>query len=1490
MKETNSIEIKFFAAIQALIMILSMMFSLVIAFQTSSIALSINEYKNTRDNLKEIKKSNKDDLYVVYGENNDVIGNQIYRDEDNIIYINEGTTFYILPEKYSNSEFKVYGCDKEGKEELLADNNEEYKIEAINLTNFYQKDEDYKIDIYVTNNNENIIQTENMYIQKNKIVLSSENENISTERLECKNAVIENDTLYIAPNTQVKLSNMWNKEAGEFYIENENGIKVSGDTLTAEDRIGETAVLNWKNNKGATAKINVVTSNLSTTEFTKENRGYDISYGIIEDIFSYIKTDDGRIVTTDMNVGADTEGLTTTIRLKNRKAFENCNTQIVTGGVKVTDVTNCLDGEPTVTYGEDYYEINLKAKQEGGIKVSLYDYKNEEHEVYWKIVSNNVVSNETIIGRDYSQQLREQRPPQRKPYNPYPTISFASVREVEQHYELDFKIEDATEAMYGVSKEYLDLQKLNMSTDDFAKRTDFDFSLIANGGTGNKARVINPHKLLTIYGYGPRKNETLEPYHVYIMAWNDSGNTRCVDFPVNPSDYPRAEITSVKDENGGIKCEYNDDKSELNLFFTSINCTEIRYKWISSEEYDKNKSYYDSIGGHDDRYEDIGGTVITNIQGEIKIPLKYSETGKAGKYYLLIGCKNNLGGTQVKRYWDYTIYTPAPKIVDIVPISNESNEPNKNEEYQITVNPKNTTVKSVYAYITKENKEPTNQEIKNKGIPLNKIDQNNEKYDLKIGVDQFGAGEYNLYLYVENTEGKSSIYTHKQKVVLANAPRITYKIEGEPEYATSSISSTENKKYIDVTIEDIDENDEVEVGYLISDEKIESVNQDNLKKVENVKIGESFRIEIPATEGKKQGNYVYIIAKDKYGVTTIRETGEIVVNDEHLKLERIYANKEEKRDGKIYYNANEFFAVTFQFNKLLDIEDIDNLPNAYIDIGNNSRLMQEQVTAYKNEITYYFTITNETSNDIISRISLTKKFNFDFNQSDKLFENSIKCKINTMFNEFDISENNYYVKTIGANLKNVEINITVDPKNILEDNENDIIYVNNGDSVKVITEFEDIVSGDDKYIDIYKGGYSLSNELKERDNNNGVTRDTFECIDSLNGLVHLDRMGGKIIVAPSGMEIYDSYGNPVNFDGFTIKYVLNGEEITDKEIVYDDYVYPPQIYSGDKMVDYGCINYNIGKGSELKIFTEYCNNGASYDLSGIKTIDLVIAYNGEENKPEITDINGYRVAVTQDSDIIPGSQDKYMVLYNLNENQLPVTLNTDKVTSYEIKAQKKDKLGNKVIRELGINIIDSVKINKDRSKLNINDTTERKNIKELGDEEKEFTLNLELEGINTNEIKVFVRRNVDDFSRSTWAWVKADEAGIDNSSSIEDNTKVSVNYKFNIEDAGKFDIKIEDLNKNTLLEDSINVNDYKVYMIGDVNEDGLITAPDIIWILCEIGKIERYQTEMIEKTADIDGSGEIDVTDAVLLARYIAGDKNVGRTDMGILYEIEESN
>ena len=111
----------------------------------------------------------------------------------------------------------------------------------------------------------------------------------------------------------------------------------------------------------------------------------------------------------------------------------------------------------------------------------------------------------------------------------------------------------------------------------------------------------------------------------------------------------------------------------------------------------------------------------------------------------------------------------------------------------------------------------------------------------------------------------------------------------------------------------------------------------------------------------------------------------------------------------------------------------------------------------------------------------------------------------------------------------------------------------------------------------------------------------------------------------------------------------------------------------------------------------------------------------------------------------------------------------------------------------------------------------------------------------------------------------------------EGNVKYGI-FEFNVYRGGKYLIKVTNKDGQELLNEYVEVPN--VYIIGDTNFDGMINAIDTIYILRYAAKLDDAFNKYVAYAGNVTdhddlnsrGWPDVDVSDAVLLSRYLAED------------------
>ena len=387
----------------------------------------------------------------------------------------------------------------------------------------------------------------------------------------------------------------------------------------------------------------------------------------------------------------------------------------------------------------------------------------------------------------------------------------------------------------------------------------------------------------------------------------------------------------------------------------------------------------------------------------------------------------------------------------------------------------------------------------------------------------------------------------------------------------------------------------------------------------------------------------------------------------------------------------------------------------------------------------------------------------------------------------------------------------------------------------------------------------------------------------------------------------DLGGNGVEDNGYNVIIQVNGVAVPEgQEIRLDQKVYTGEVVALNKILEY---NNKLSPDTEVKVFAEYeGGNQKNYKNStGLETIQLVVASSKAEGEQILPTVGAgeeaqnlvpaasleYNNAIAQYTYLegLGTSQTAHYKVYNLNENQLPLKMVVEEGADFEIVTYKKDKLNNTTTNYVSIEA-GGFMVDKTLSKLDVTQQQIDAQIQKQKDDAVSYGKDPEGETTAYFSLRELQKNGTDPIYK---IYLKCDnevtytkenlklEVGCDANPSfkpsiIEECTEETINgnkylvFNYKVKKGGIHNITLYD-GENAIFEGIIDVRN--VFIYGDVNEDGSITADDTITILRYI--VHFINDEKIRYMGDVSGSGDgaADVSDAVALARFVCEDPDV---------------
>ena len=1257
-----------------------------------------------------------------------------------------------------------------------------------------------KINEYVDNNNNVIFRLVSYYyennskigeinidLRQNSIVLDNSNKGISEDGLLCNNAIIQNNILYVKPNSEVILTTEWGNSRtsysknGIFYVNGRASVKLpeSSYTYKVPNELGKTVEFKWINMNGTSCSLNMVVSNFANNSIKVTELPGNTKITNASTNSKAIDYDTNKMYTISKYLHV-VKGSESTIKVEHNKQFENKD--IALTGLTVEDISGFSEGTLNSKIHETCYTINFKAKEGGILKVQYSDYTGTKYDVYWQILLVDNIDS------------------------------------------LD-KIKDEN------------------------KEEDVQTGVPQNPNTGNIGDTTNGSNNIKTY------------------------------------DEPKIEYTSKRINEGTIKFD-----------FKITNCTAVKYVIKERKQNsDGTLGEYEYITNDYSKFE---GTEVSN-PNSFSVIMNSVNLG-SGKFDITVLAKNTddlvtsyfaLGPNSIN-------LTPNAGIAKITNAQIENGTATNTKKYIIYGYDadKGDTFKLYYYLEKKENKtsyvKPSVENILKNGT---KIENNNSDIvistlkELSTDKTKFGTGYYDLTVYVEDKNGAFNT-SYIENICVSEAPEIEFEIIGENGTSKDGYTYSKtprNGQKVKIKVSDKDGDNNLKLYYFVTEKalseselskvfnnSIEFINSGYEIKSANLKNNYFIQADLPAVEGKRVSKYVYMCATDSLGATRFVSTGSIVVDDTPLQLDCIFANKiNNSTSERTGYSVGEKLEITFRFNHIMK----EQCPDLYITVGTTKR-KQNNVKYNGNEITYIYDIQEaqsgvdnvvEAASGEISFAKLDYANNqfIDIYEKENKFEQELKEILNN--NEIiDIVTVKYYIDTVTPRIDHIEINLTTkENSNIYEDTVNNIKYISEVDSAQLKVLYSEHVIKKAPRAEIILGDNTLFlAETKEEgkrieDIYNLTNWIQFYSFMKIQGKIELNNFSSTYFTT-------DISGNKLNANIPTaIVYKLNGVDVGDTPIVLDDDVYSGEIIAEGKEVEEQSA-YSVN--TEVMCFAEYKNeNKKDYeDLSGLKNVTLKVWENN--NSVMVKDKDGD--TLVKDANI-SNTDTNYTNLaqYTLTEQQLPVSFVIPEEENYKVSTIKTDNLGNTTTKTVEITGTSSVEINEELSGLDIG-KTEKYNYKLLTDEQKQYTLALKLDSeISKENIEVKILD------------LESKILSVKYIGQITQDNETYEKYAFNINRGGTYYIEVSNTENNmVLLNEKISIDN--VYIPGDTNYDGMLTAQDIVNVQrYMIGYTPQEELAKVFISSDVDGNKKVDIVDVVKLSRYISQDSEVTTDENGYI-------
>ena len=938
------------------------------------------------------------------------------------------------------------------------------------------------------------------------------------------------------------------------------------------------------------------------------------------------------------------------------------------------------------------------------------------------------------------------------------------------------------------------------------------------------------------------------------------------------------------------KITNNEDKTRYTIPVEAGYCTEFKYKFVTKDElYGVEKE--SSLG-----YDAFSGTVVKSQGAPKDLTLTYnSKNMKSGDYFLVVFGINQQ--KNIKYIEKHYIGKLNGYPVEIAFDSGKTEDIRTERKINIRCFNYSGTKNKIWYYVKKfDNMDkysiPSVEEIKKQGKAATAQEISNKTIELDLKSTELGSGYYDIFVYAENAEGDKLLKSYKgvmnSIIQLSNTPNVEFYIKKKDQKSTM-ISN--NLHYVEVSVNEEAYRDYFDLKFFTTDKDLTNggknpltvnmFNSNDDYRVYTIKVddGDEFSIPVVSSNGKTGNMYMYMYAKDKFGACSkLLRTGSIYVDASELALERISADKGQSLVGatgngeiaKLGYGVGQSMKVTMQFNHTMSNKDI---PDLYLKFGNGNKRKQNSATVKENEIIYEYNITDADSSGDITIDSYDGVFKDNYGMP-----NTYNKTINTDNTIIDELTNRYYVDTTPLKIDSVEIAVTTrSTEGTIEDTENNAEYISSYEKVEARVNYNKLISGTAPTIKLVKGNKRdivADSKYSKRINNAGKTTDVYDVTeliktqdDNLAGNAEGELLLNSIFEATytDTTKVTDGAGNIISKDAeYNVKYILNGQDLGDRKLIIDNKVQEPQIYvKGEYRNTRAASEGVFPKETEFVCFAEASNESNFKDLAGIDGIQLAVTH--ENDSYTVKDKSGNDVT---------GVTKGNTTTYQLEEEQLPISVKINSTGNFGLGLYKDDNLGNYATNTALVKISDEVMINKELSKFKNLNSDSYYNAYSLTKEQTEYNVYIKLGELNKDDIQV-----VDSDGR-------AGEVELEYVNEVQDaqSGDMYAVYKYNVSRGGRHTIQVRNLEGEVIYMDFLDINN--VFIVGDTNGDGHVSLFDAIPILRYIAFFSDSRTEYIKHAGDVDGSGDVDVSDAVLLQRFLVEDADVRRTNEGYLYSV----
>lgn len=1354
---------------------------------------------------------------------------------------------------------------------------------------------------------------------------------------ENKYAVYSNGTVHVRAGETLKMSTAYGKTSGgrngEYYVTRKEGntnkvFEANGYNIQVPKSSVTTAFINWRNNFNASIignsfrirSSNFITDSKDPSSYTLSTLHYNPKYSGPNTLYITDVRNEKCGVYTDYRIVAG--HCTGELKLEFIPKREYADIPIVFDGLDGNrlEVDNIPGYEQVfdkcdIEYLNNRAYITLNLRNPGPIVLRYNDWLGQKRVIYWYIddLVYDYELNRENTKKTYKKKEHVEDKAQQKQNTGTVSVSNDSIKENDVSTPQSTPSYNDNDYYYDGGSSYEEswmIPGFEASWYQEQNNIIFDVSIQESEASG--------------YVVMKRKNP-----NVQIQTWQIKEYT-CIDnkdggrFIINKADYEEGvydiflytqaygigpcyiyhlckenmggKYTSKEPQISQVGCEAaNDGSGQVTYKFQMTDCTEVKYKVIKRT--DRNKEYDPAIVS---TYDGFDGTVSKSTK-ELEITINPLVTG-SGTYDVIVYGINRAADDDFNNvYRHLDVLGVECEISPTLKVEQQENEINK-QSFKVTtgsIEKDTNIVERRYAVVKQADRntpieEITKDKIKNPTTIANVVDSGTftDGGIIELSLDKLGAGYYSLVCYTENNLGCGK-FTRISSIMLSKGMEAKIEVSGE----NVKDVGTSTPRYVQhVTIQTEDDlNDKYEVKYFVSekDYAAENINIDEelfenkelvKEEIKTVKInkGEKINVDLTAEKDKTKDKYVYVLSKPdiedaRYSLGY--RTGAIRVDGTPLKVINVEIEPDGDDANKKSFKPGETIKVNVRFNHDVQAPTKHGYPFLVLKIG-DKKYYQTDVTYEGACVTYQYVVTADTPNGAISIDDIFYNLN-DYGYYGKDAESYItQPTVESIKDVNFVDGKGYYVDTVAPKFTNAELRITGATVQDRTVNGKHVKYIKDFEKVELVATYSEKVTGPATTAWIAVGRKAVFPVFNHCDGER--TEEVWDITSDLRK-EDVKKIEGNAYFWGNGCKndkIADMAGNVyVTNDDPETKYVINGALVSGADVIFDSTVIEPEIYVGNKRVENDA-TYNTEV--SYKVFAEFNARENWNDVNGMKDNKVKLNVNYKDNN-QVTVYgrdgevltNGV-VTTNADSDL------NKTVVYEIPVNQLPAQLKLESEGTYEITAIKEDGIGNQASKTVQVSTKTQVAIRRDKCQVMTVDggmPVDTSKFYCVSDIKLKYSFGFESDQIDLRDVKLYVD---DDMSKSY------------NTMFIDEQDHIGY-FQFPINRGGKFTVTLVNEAGEEILRDYVEATN--VYMLGDADFDGKITAMDTIVLLKWIAKMNVYLPEVVPYAGNVNGSvrngePEMDVSDVVLLCRFLTEDvtANIHRSDKNTPYTHKGGN